>query len=488
VIASDTTVHTSERANRRTTIAVYIVAQLAYLLTLAPTVLWGDQAKFQRFAATGFLRANVYDHPLWVTLAQPFMVFPIGDAAFRANLAASFWAALTMAFVFALLQRLTQSNLAAWIGAIALGASHTFWSMSVQAEVYTLNTLLLAVALYALTAPRLAWQLLLVAGIACGLAVNNHLMMWLPLPGVLLLAIGRGRRQGLPLQSYIPALLGFGAAYAIYSLYPPDPTLDSSAGALAAFLPNLPALPRQLARFAAFVVLQFPSPALLFALYGVWRLRHHGLIGASLGLILLADIAAVLNHEVPDQYVFYIPAYFTLAIIAGLGASGLPTRLRSKITTGVVTSIVVAPIALYTLLPAVLPSLGIGGERLGAREIPGRPALSFFLTPYKTGYMGARQFSEATLTALPSDAALIADYTVAEPMRYLQDVEGVRPDVSIASTAPGEQLAIAQRYAQQRSIYLPLSDPRYYDLEGLGTIFNLEPWRDGYQLVPKADD
>lgn len=448
-------------------------------------MLWGDQAKFQRFVATGFVRANIYDHPLWVTLAQPFQLLPIGDAAFRANLAASFWAALTLSFVFALINRLAQSNVAALVGTLALGISHTFWSMSVQAEVYTLNTFLLAAALYVLTAPQLTWKPLLVAGVACGFAVNNHVMMWLPLPGLVTLAFGRGRKQGLPLRSYIPALLGFIVAYAIYFLYPSDPALDKSASALATFLPNLPALPRQLVRFGAFFVLQFPSPALILALYGMWRLRDRSLIGASLALILFATIIPVLNHEVPDQYVFYILAYFTLAIIAALGTVGLLTHLSSKVITGTVASIVALPIALYTILPALSPALGIDGDRLGVREIPARPALSFFLIPYKTGYVGAHQFSETTLNALPFDAVLIADYTIAEPMRYLQDVEGVRPDVSIASTAPDEQLAIAQRYAAQRSIYLPLSDPRYYDLERLSLEFNLEPWYDGYHLIPK---
>jgi hypothetical protein len=156
---------------------VYLLSQGFYLLTLAPTVLWGDDAKFQWMAYVGELRPNMYDRPLWVAMAHLFTRIPLGDIAFRVNLSASVWAAITVTLAFAVLVRTIGSLWAGATGAGALMVSHTFWSHAVRAEVYTLNTALLMISLYALLHPALNWQVLLLAGIAAGLAINNHVMM-----------------------------------------------------------------------------------------------------------------------------------------------------------------------------------------------------------------------------------------------------------------------------------------------------------------------
>ena len=65
----------------------YAVALASYLYTIAPTLLWGDDAKFQWMAYLRDTRAGAaYDHPVWVILAHPFTRLPVGDVAFRATL------------------------------------------------------------------------------------------------------------------------------------------------------------------------------------------------------------------------------------------------------------------------------------------------------------------------------------------------------------------------------------------------------------------
>jgi hypothetical protein len=119
----------------------------------------------------------------------------------------------------------------------------------------------------------------------------------------------------------------------------------------------------------------------------------------------------------------------------------------------------------------MLPALGITGQTLGIREIPGRPALQFFLWPSKRGYFGARQFAEAALHNLPPNAIIIADYTVAEPMLYLQIAEHFRSDVTVAVLAMDEQLPFALVQSRHTQVFLALTGT-YYDIQGLREHFN----------------
>jgi len=117
----------------------YAVAQAFFLYTIAPTLLWGDDAKFQWMAYLRDTRAGAaYDHRFWVILAHPFTRLPVGDVAFRATLWTSIWAAVAVALVYAVLRRLTSSGWAAAVGAATLMVSHTFWTHAVRAEVYSL--------------------------------------------------------------------------------------------------------------------------------------------------------------------------------------------------------------------------------------------------------------------------------------------------------------------------------------------------------------
>src|SRR5437867_2640345 len=106
--------------------AVGAGAFVLYLATLAPTVLWGDDAELQRRAFTGEIAPGLRGHPLWVVVAHLFTRLPIGDVAFRANLLCAFFAAIAVGLTFAAAWTLTRSASASAIAAGALGVSHTF--------------------------------------------------------------------------------------------------------------------------------------------------------------------------------------------------------------------------------------------------------------------------------------------------------------------------------------------------------------------------
>lgn len=111
---------------------------LLYLATLAPTVLWGDDAEFQRLAFTGRVGAGVRSYPLWVAVAHSLSRWLPAEAAWSANLVSALCAALVVGVLFVLVSGLTHSRPAGWVAGLALAFSHTFWLHAVRAEVYTL--------------------------------------------------------------------------------------------------------------------------------------------------------------------------------------------------------------------------------------------------------------------------------------------------------------------------------------------------------------
>ena len=193
-------------------------------------------------------------------------------------------------------------------------------------------------------------------------------------------------------------------------------------------------------RSVALLLLGGCSPAWVGAVT-VWRTRP---VGLALLLIVGANVASTLNHDVADKFVFYLPTFLVMALWAGLGVEralgwvaerrGAPRRL---LLPGLLVALLALPIAAYAAAPHVLPALGVTSDALSIREIPGRPALRFFLNPNRRGYTGAREVCEAALADLAPGAVLIADYTVWEPLLYLQRVEGLRRDVQVALVAPG---------------------------------------------------
>lgn len=175
---------------------------LLYLSSLAPTALHYEFPDLQDAAVlqgkAAILGVPDYTgYPLWVMLGKLFTFFPVGDLGYRVNLSSAVYAALTVLFTYLIGVKLTGRMAAAAAGALAFGMSQTFWSQALIAEVYTLNTLLVALALYVL----LLWRYehkdyhLLLACFLMGFALTNHLTsgLLLPVAFVLVGMVDRGK-------------------------------------------------------------------------------------------------------------------------------------------------------------------------------------------------------------------------------------------------------------------------------------------------------
>src|SRR5215475_852262 len=94
--------------------AVFVIALLLYMLTLAPTVTLVDSGELI-LAAWGTGVAHPPGFPLWVMLAHLASLLPIGNVAVRINFSSALLAALACAMVTLVVAELmiTASSLAA---------------------------------------------------------------------------------------------------------------------------------------------------------------------------------------------------------------------------------------------------------------------------------------------------------------------------------------------------------------------------------------
>jgi hypothetical protein len=185
---------------------VFFITFLVYVLTLSPTVTAEDSGELIAASYLGGV-AHPPGFPLWCILTKPFLWIPIGDVAWRANLASAFFGSATAAGVFVLALRWGASRMCGMVAALALAFSQRFWSQCVITEVYALNAVLLVTVLLCVEAfRRPLWKVddtedrqttdarkrksLLVLGFISGLSLTNHYMlMMLAGPGIAALLV-----------------------------------------------------------------------------------------------------------------------------------------------------------------------------------------------------------------------------------------------------------------------------------------------------------
>ncbi len=428
------------RADRRLALACAALAFLVYLLTCARD-LTGEDCGELVTAAKVLGVAHPPGYPLWCLLGKVFTWIPIGSVAFRVALLSAVAAAATVGVICLLLTRLTASRAAAAAASLMLAFSVDFWSQSVIAEVYTLNTFFLALSLY------LSWcwyeertnRLLFATAVVLGLSLTNHSTMGPLLVLFLLFAFSvhwsLWREPGLlPLTCLITALPLLLYAYlpiraeaaTIMNWGNPrsfEDVIDhvfrkqyssefthaprTLAGMWAQARTVIAAAANQWTPWLGWIAL----PGAVLAIRRNWRFGL--LLGAIFGACTVGFVV-LLNFEVSDREkvtayrLFYLPAWVIAAIWIGYSlaaAEKLLERIR---------------------LPRP--------ERL-ARAACGLALVPLFLhyrANDKSHYRIVRQYAEAILATLPPDAMIVpsGDHS-SFPLIYIQGVERRRLDVAI---------------------------------------------------------
>ena len=491
------------------------VAVAAYMMSSAPTVLWGDDAELQRIAITGEARvvgqSSVASHLLWQAVALWFVRvttwFPV-DAAGRVTLVSALAASASLLPVAAAIRVVglraglgtVALGVAAVTGTVAFGLSHTLWLLASRPDAYTVQVALLALAMWACvragaTARPAAWwagaTVLVIAALA------NHVMILASVPGLMVLAtagIGVDARRIARFGFMMVAMVVVAAGVGAYAGFP----VQELAASVLSYQPYMPSV-RDIGLVPLFLAYQFPL-ALAMAWWGWIACRRAGArTAAGLALLYAGVVGLMLFRYHPgmyvrDQFIFYLPSYLPVAVLIGLGAGELVDhppkwlRLQGRALVGTVIALACAPVVVYALAATVAGPIA---TRLApARALPGRDPVTYYLWPPKTGYTGARDYVNAAFGALPPGAVVLADWLPYQPMRYVQAVEGARPDVRLEMINAGDGRQIAFLKSQPAGTPLFLADvspPPYYEIDAIRACFEVEGAGVVYRLTRKAE-
>ncbi len=147
-----------------------------YLSTLAPTVTSEDSGELIA-AAYSFGVPHPPGYPIWTILCGLFIrIVPFGEVAWRSNLFSAVSAATAIGILCSGLMLLRIGHMIAFSTSLVIAFGAVFWSQSVITEVYTLHALFF-VLLFWLT---LKWfvsnesKWLIIAAVTLGLALCNH--------------------------------------------------------------------------------------------------------------------------------------------------------------------------------------------------------------------------------------------------------------------------------------------------------------------------
>ena len=134
-------------------LSVVLISFLIYLKTLAPTVLYYHPTAFPdsvvlQIQAIVLGIPHTTGYPTWVMLTHLFTYLPFGDLVYRTNLSSAVYASAAVLLVYLLCLRLTRRAVPSCVAALLFGLSRDFWSQAVITEVYTLNALFVALAIF----------------------------------------------------------------------------------------------------------------------------------------------------------------------------------------------------------------------------------------------------------------------------------------------------------------------------------------------------
>jgi len=383
-------------------------------------------------------------YPLFVLIGKLFTLLPVGSVAYRVHLASAFFGGLSCAVLWLCARALIPGRLPAYLAALALGLCPVFWSQSVIAEVYTLNTFFfLTLLLLALRAcpplapeagdPRaLPW-----IAFVYGLSLSNHWpLMGLVTPAFLVLLWPR-RDEMLRRAPLLVALGALGLLPYVWMVvsswwwqpigyHGPLQSLAEvwhvlSRAGYADTDKSISAGWLDRTRFFVFqgeqLLLQFAIAGTLLAAIGAGVQRKvlgtRAALGLTAAFVMPTFVLLLLlnfDYDYVAKHIFHVyplPAYAVVALWAGLGFSVLCERyrLQPRPATAAVATVL-------ALVAAVGARTNLAAEDWGVR------------------------YAHTVMRVLPKDAILFVrgDVDLA-PIGYFYLVENERPDLEIYHSA-----------------------------------------------------
>lgn len=446
-------------------LALFAASLMLYATTLIPSVLSADNGEFQ-LVAWKLGVAHPPGYPLYTLVGFLFSRF-FASPAFALNLLSAILASITLVLVSRTVRAATGSTLGGLAAVVVLGTSTTFWAQATTANIRMPTALFTAWCAYALVSHQQVLRStshpvdsrssllpfspsdrhLVTFALVFSLGIGHHLSLLFPgiffviylilvdpslpkqprrwiKPGIVLVV-------GLLVLLYLPIRGATGGTLAdgesTTYLVQPDKFLDHvlTRGFEGDFFYFITTRPDQLGdRIALLPTLfnfQFNAGTLILGAIGVVLLawRNWRLLVLLLGGITVHTFIT-LTYRAPQTVEYMMPAYVLFAILIGCGIGGAPASVGGR------------PVPAFRYVPAALALLS--GAIRGLDNLPSYVWLS--------QHEDTRAYAAALLDDAPPGAVILSNWHWANPMWYLQQVEGQRPDVEVKYVFPrGEPLA-----------------------------------------------
>lgn len=463
---------------------LFSLTALFYIDSLLPSLAWGDGVKLQSEVISGesfvlsemppdafspdpfiFSKVGVaaWDHPLYIVVGHVLIkTLPFVHSLWLVNFISAVFGAASIALVFSLSHRFTDSLLASLYASLSLAVSHTFWWHSSTPEVYTMFSLLLLACFWFYDRFELGGaQTDLFFGAFClGLAASTHLMGLLALPALGLHSLLSPRHRTirtLDPRQFASAAAGFLGGFALYIVqflrmlanFPLAEIMGPAVGS--PFLNQLPPLSpalmlQSVLTYLFFLGAQFGPIGLILGVAG-FSLASRSRNSPCQKILPFFAVFALFGifYRVSDQFTFFIPSYLFWAMAMAAGASRvLSSSSRRWIRSMWITVMGLAVAGMpffYTSLPRLAARSGLDDSALGIPQVGTgvRNGLAYYANPYKHGDTGAYHFGFETLTRLEPNTVVIAHWYADTDeyfiLRYFTKIEGMRPDVTLVGWA-----------------------------------------------------
>lgn len=383
-------------------------------------------------------------YPLFTLIGHLFTHLPFGSVAYRVHLASALFGALSGAAAWLCARALIGGRLPAYLAAFGLGVSPVFWSQSIIAEVYTLNTFFfLGLTFLALQAcppsgqapasheqrRMLCWMAFLF-----GLSLSNHwplMLLVAPAFAVLLWPMRDELLQRLGLLSWLMILGLLPYLWMVHRSWMALPiSFDGPLETLpeiwffltrkgyAGIDQSVSANWLDRIKFFQFLggqlLLQFAVAGTLLAAAGFavqWRFLGRR-VGAFLTLAFLMPSAVLLlllgfDYSAATKHVFHVyplPAYAIGALWMGLGFARLVDRYALRRAHAMAGGAAVL---------ALILAVGARANLLGNHD-------------------WAARYAQTILRMLPQNAVVFGQGEAdLAPMAYFHMIENWRPDITL---------------------------------------------------------
>ena len=420
-----------------------------YLLTMPDAVGQADTFEFQVVAPQLGI-AHPTGYPLYLLLGKLVTLLPINSVAWRLNFGTMVYGLTAVSLLFVLGYRMKMRGITAVIGATIFGLIPTFWSQAIEAEVYTLHTLFVVLAFLLMremggwtvdsgqfSANSKPWLPVLLTFIL-GLGMTNHLTTVFLLPAAALTILFSGyfcKDQSLivNLKSLIFLALAFLLPLLLYAYLPirwqainHEPMgvarfVDWVMGGRFAGALQWRAWLDDSTRYEVIGRIYLTNWGwfnLALALLGFgFMLRRNWRVALIFMLTWLGYTFYGLNYYVPDLDVFIVGAQVVVTVWWMAGTDGLlkieDQRLKKRLSPNT-QSLIFNLLIIAFIFPTLLNATQNWSRLDQSQDDGGQP------------------WGEGVL-ALPlaEGAAILADSEKIAPLYYLQQAEGVRPDLDI---------------------------------------------------------